>query len=406
MAEKESLSGIKVLDLTQAMAGPMATMTLGDLGAEIIKVEPISGDQTRAWAPPYMNGMSSYFLSANRNKKSIALDLKSQEGRSILKNLASSCDILVENFRPGTMDKFGLSYEEAKKLNPGIIYCSISGYGQGGISRDWPGYDLTVLAYSGLLSLNAEEGRPPIKFGVPIADITAGLFSDVAILAALHHRNATGKGQFIDMSMLDANFSVLTHQAMSFMSTGKNPRHLGSAHANISPYQVFPTADGYVAIAVGTEKLWTTFCKVIQREDLLEEPMFQNNVERVRNRDKLVEQINITLREYNTGEAFDLLLKAGIPAAPINTVESAVNSPQIAERGMVSNLDTPYGRIRLLGTPFKMSETPGSVRLHPPMLGENTVYILSELGYTAEEIAVFQEKKIVGKEIAPDLKKE
>lgn len=406
MAEKESLSGIKVLDLTQAMAGPMATMTLGDLGAEIIKVEPISGDQTRAWAPPYMNGMSSYFLSANRNKKSIALDLKSQEGRSILKNLASSCDILVENFRPGTMDKFGLSYDEAKKLNPGIIYCSISGYGQGGISRDWPGYDLTVLAYSGLLSLNAEEGRPPIKFGVPIADITAGLFSDVAILAALHHRNATGKGQFIDMSMLDANFSVLTHQAMSFMSTGKNPRHLGSAHANISPYQVFPTADGYVAIAVGTEKLWTTFCKVIQREDLLEEPMFQNNVERVRNRDKLVEQINITLREYNTGEAFDLLLKAGIPAAPINTVESAVNSPQIAERGMVSNLDTPYGRIRLLGTPFKMSETPGSVRLHPPMLGENTVYILSELGYTAEEIAVFQEKKIVGKEIAPDLKKE
>jgi formyl-CoA transferase/CoA:oxalate CoA-transferase len=304
------------------------------------------------------------------------------------------------------MDKFGLSYDEAKKLNPGIIYCSISGYGQGGISRDWPGYDLTVLAYSGLLSLNAEEGRPPIKFGVPIADITAGLFSDVAILAALHHRNATGKGQFIDMSMLDANFSVLTHQAMSFMSTGKNPRHLGSAHANISPYQVFPTADGYVAIAVGTEKLWTTFCKVIQREDLLEEPMFQNNVERVRNRDKLVEQINITLREYNTGEAFDLLLKAGIPAAPINTVESAVNSPQIAERGMVSNLDTPYGRIRLLGTPFKMSETPGSVRLHPPMLGENTVYILSELGYTAEEIAVFQEKKIVGKEIAPDLKKE
>lgn len=406
MAEKESLNGIKVLDLTQAMAGPMATMTLGDLGAEIIKVEPISGDQTRAWAPPYMNGMSSYFLSANRNKKSIALDLKSQEGRSILKNLASSCDILVENFRPGTMDKFGLSYDEAKKLNPGIIYCSISGYGQGGISRDWPGYDLTVLAYSGLLSLNAEEGRPPIKFGVPIADITAGLFSDVAILAALHHRNATGKGQFIDMSMLDANFSVLTHQAMSFMSTGKNPRHLGSAHANISPYQVFPTADGYVAIAVGTEKLWTTFCKVIQREDLLEEPMFQNNVERVRNRDKLVEQINITLREYNTGEAFDLLLKAGIPAAPINTVESAVNSPQIAERGMVSNLDTPYGRIRLLGTPFKMSETPGSVRLHPPMLGENTVYILSELGYTAEEIAVFQEKKIVGKEIAPDLKKE
>ena len=383
------LKGVRVIDLTQAMAGPMATMTLGDLGAEVIKVEPPSGDQTRSWAPPYINGISSYYLSANRNKKSISIDLKKPDGVAILKKLLLSSDIIIENFRPGTMEKLGISYEEISAINPRIIYCSLSGYGQTGPAREWPGYDLTVLAYSGLLSLNAEEGRPPIKFGVPIADITAGLFAAISILSALYSRSYTGEGQYIDLSMLDANFSILTHQAMSYFATGKNPKHLGSAHASISPYQVFPTADGYIAMAVGTEKLWATFCKVVGREDLLEDPRYRTNMERVRNRELLAGEITKTFSAFNTGELFRKLLDSGIPATPINTVEDAIKSDQVKERNMVTEIDSPYGRIPLLNTPFRLSKTPGSVRLHPPALGENSIEILSAAGFSREEIEKF-----------------
>ncbi|WP_393971323.1 CaiB/BaiF CoA-transferase family protein [Oxyplasma meridianum] len=404
METRGPLQGIKVLDLTQAMAGPMATMTLGDLGAEIIKVEPLTGDQTRAWAPPYMDKMSSYYLSANRNKKSIAIDLKGYDGQEILKKLVLKSDVLIENFRPGTMQKFGLQYEEARKLNSRMIYCSLSGYGQTGPSSEWPGYDLTVLSYSGLLSLNAEEERPPIKFGVPIADITAGLFSDIAILAALHHRDSTGEGQFIDMSMLDANFSILTHQAMGYLSTGKNPRHLGSAHSNIAPYQVFQTADGYIAMAVGTEKLWKMLCRIIGREDLTKNPLFLTNVERVKNREKLAGEINRTFSAFKTQDLFQLLLNSGIPAAPINTVEQVMKAPQIRDRKMLVEMEAPYGRITTLGTPFKLSSTPGSVRLHPPMLGENTSEILHDLGYTDDEIADLMNRDAVNRDVNRDMK--
>ena len=404
--KKTSLDGIRVLDLTQAMAGPMATMTLGDLGAEIIKLEPLSGDQTRSWAPPYMGDMSSYYLSANRNKKSIAVDLKNPAGQELLRKLAKNSDIIIENFRPGTMEKFGLSYDEARKLNSRIIYCSLSGYGQTGHSKDWPGYDLTVLAYSGLLSLNAEEGRPPIKFGVPIADITAGLFSVISILAALRYRDATGVGQFIDMSMLDANFSILTHQALGYFSTGKNPKHLGSAHSNIAPYQVFQTADGYIAVAVGTEKLWKTLCSIIGREELTENALFITNVDRVQNREKLVVEMNRTFSLFKTQELFQKFLDSGIPASPINSVEQAVNATQIMERNMIVDMEAPYGKIRILGTPFKMSVTPASVRLHPPMLGENTKEILRNIGYSEEEISSMVDKKVVNENSNNDRKME
>ena len=398
------LNGIKVLDLTQAMAGPMASMTLGDLGADVIKLEPLNGDQTRSWTPPYMGGMSSYFLSANRNKRSISVDLKSQSGREILKRLVSDCDVLVENFRPGTMDKFGMGYENASRINKGIIYCSLSGYGQTGKSREWPGYDLTVLAYSGLLSLNGEEGRTPIKFGVPIADITAGLFSAISILAALHHRDMTGIGQFIDMSMLDANFSILTHQALGYLSTGKNPRLLGSAHASIAPYQVFRTSDGFIAVAVGSEKLWKSFCRVIEKEDMILDPRFRSNSERVQNRSELVDEINREFARSRTEEIFEKLLEAGIPSSPINSVEDIVNSEQIKERDMIRHVQAPYGDIQLLGTPFRMSETPGDVRLHPPMLGEHTQEILESLGFSREEIKKMVSEGTINVEASPDRK--
>lgn len=404
MQNSGPLNGIKVLDLTQAMAGPMASMTLGDLGADVIKLEPLSGDQTRNWAPPYMEGMSSYFLSANRNKRSISVNLKTKAGMEILKKLVSASDILIENFRPGTMAKFGMGYESASQINKGIIYCSLSGYGQTGQNRDWPGYDLTVLAYSGLLSLNGEEGRSPIKFGVPIADITAGLFSAISILAALHHRDETGKGQFIDMSMLDANFSILTHQALSYLSTGNNPRLLGSAHASIAPYQVFKTSDGFIAVAVGSEKLWQSFCSVIEREDMASDPRFRSNSERVQNRSELVDEINREFAKVKTGDIFRKLLEAGIPASPINRVEDAVNSEQIKERDMVRQVQAPYGNIKLLGTPFRMSQTPGDVRLHPPMLGEHTHEILESLGFGKEEIERMASEGTINRDVSTDRK--
>jgi crotonobetainyl-CoA:carnitine CoA-transferase CaiB-like acyl-CoA transferase len=400
--DETSLKGIRVLDLTQAMAGPMATMLLGDLGAEVIKIEPVNGDQTRKWAPPYINGMSAYFLSANRNKKSIALDLKSAEGKKILKKLIENSDIIMENFRPGTMDKMGFSYGEVSDIKRDIIYCSLSGYGQTGPGRDWPGYDLTVLANSGLMSINGEEGRPPVKFGVAIADITAGLFSDIAILSALYERSRTGKGQYIDMSMLDSNFLVLTHQAFNYFATGKNPKKLGSAHSSIAPYQVFEVSDGYIAVTVGTEKLWSKFVDVIGRKDLAEKREFETNVQRVTNREKLASELNQTFKSYKLTELIEKLMNAGIPCAPINSVGDAVENPQIKARDMVTEMDSPYGKIKMLGTPFKMSLTPGSLRLAPPQLGGNTEEILQSIGYSKEEIELLIKHSVVNNRIEVD----
>lgn len=399
---KPPLEGIKILDLTQAMAGPMATMLLGDLGADIIKVEPLSGDQTRKWAPPYLNGMSAYFLSANRNKRSIAIDLKTPEGKEIFIQLVKNSDILIENFRPGTMEKMGFSYNELSSIKEDLIYCSLSGYGQTGPGKDWPGYDLTVMANSGLMSINGEPERPPVKFGVPIADITAGLFSDIAILSALYDRKDTGKGQYIDMSMLDANFSVLTHQAFSYFATGKNPQRLGSAHSSIAPYQVFETSDGYIAVTVGTEKLWSKFVDVIGRKDLSENPEFETNVQRVTNRQKLAEELNKTFRNYKLSEIMEKLMQAGIPSAPINTVEDAVKSPQIKAREMVKEIDSPYGKVNIIGTPFKMSRTPGKVRTSAPQLGYNTEEILESIGKSREEIDRLKEKGVVNSKVSVD----
>ena len=404
MAMHSPLEGLRVIDLTQAMAGPMASMLLGDLGAEIIKVEPPSGDQTRSWAPPYINGMSAYFLSANRNKRSIVLDLKSEGGKEVLGRLVRTADVLIENFRPGTLAKLGFDYETVRGINPEIIYCSLSGYGQSGPQKNWPGYDLTVLASSGLMSISGEEGRPPVKFGVPIADITSGMFADIAIISALYERKESGEGQYIDMSMLDGNFMILTHQAFSYFATGKNPKKLGSAHSSISPYQVFEASDGYIAIAAGTEKLWGEFCRCIGREDLITNPLFASNVERVRNRDDLVPELNRTFASTPVAQLFDKLRKAGIPAAPINTVGDAVNNEQIKQREMVTEISAPYGEIPMLGTPFKLSRTPGKIRKAPPMLGEDTGDILKSLNFTQEEIEKMKSAGAINKDVKNDAK--
>ena len=391
-----ALDGIKIIDLTQAMSGPFATMLLGDLGAEVIKVEPPDGDQTRSWAPPYMDGLSSYFMSTNRNKKSISIDLKTPEGKEILKRLIESSDVLVENFRPGVMEKFGFSREEAMKLNCKLIYCSISGFGQTGPMKDLPGYDLVILAMSGLLGITGNPGSSPVKFAVPIADITTALFAAVSILASLYRRKDTGKGQYIDLSMLDSNFLVLTHQLTSYLSTGKNPEKLGSAHSSIAPYQAFRTKDGYIVITVGTEKLWGIFCNILD-SSLMEIKEFRTNVDRVEHRELLESRINKLLKDKTTSEVYKILSDAGIPCAPVNPVSDAVNNEQIKFREMIVNMDSDYGNVILPGTPFKLSDTPGTVRLPPPWLGNGNEEILTDSGYTSEEIKDLYSKNVIFK---------
>ncbi len=391
-----ALDGIKIIDLTQAMSGPFATMLLGDLGAEVIKVEPPDGDQTRSWAPPYMDGLSSYFMSTNRNKKSISIDLKTPEGKEILKRLIESSDVLVENFRPGVMEKFGFSREEAMKLNCKLIYCSISGFGQTGPMKDLPGYDLVILAMSGLLGITGNPGSSPVKFAVPIADITTALFAAVSILASLYRRKDTGKGQYIDLSMLDSNFLVLTHQLTSYLSTGKNPEKLGSAHSSIAPYQAFRTKDGYIVITVGTEKLWGIFCNILD-PSLMAIKEFRSNVDRVEHRELLESRINKLLEDKTTSEVYKILSHAGIPCAPVNSVSEAVNNEQIKFREMIVNMDSDYGNVILPGTPFKLSDTPGTVRLPPPWLGNGNEEILTDSGYTSEEIKDLYSKNVIFK---------
>lgn len=390
------LEEVRVLDFTRVMAGPFATMLLGDLGADVIKVEPPGGDDTRGWGPPWIGGDSGYFMSVNRNKRSIIIDLKKPESWKIVKKLVKKSDIVVENFRPGVAEELGISYSRLSQINPRIIYCSISGFGQSGPYRDKPGYDLIALAMSGLMSITGEPKRPPVKFGVPIADLTTALFAVTSILSALYWREKTGRGQYIDMALLDVQILLLTHQAFNYFATGTEPERMGSAHPNIVPYQAFQTADGYIVVTVGSEKLWEKFCKAIGRPDLMENPKFRTNADRVINREELIEELSRILRSKPTDFWLEVLEKAGVPAAPILTVGQALNDEHVKYRGMVVEVQHPEaGFIKMLGTPFKLSETPGNLRTPPPTRGQHTYEILRELGFTDEEIRTLKNKHVV-----------
>lgn len=390
-----ALSGIRILDFTRAMAGPFGTMLLGDLGAEVIKVESPQGDDTRNWAPPEINGISSYFLSANRNKKSISLDLKKPESAEIIGRLAGWSDVVVENFRPGTAERLGIGYDSLKVYRNDIIYCSISGFGQTGPYSSKPGFDLTVLASSGLMGLTGEPGRPPVKFGVPITDITGGMFADIAILSALHYRSLTGKGQYIDTSMLDSSMSTLTHQATAYFATGRDPLPTGSAHSSIAPYQVYRTSDGYVSVAVGTDKLWHSFCNALGIQDLADDPRLSENKDRVKNREYLDSRLEPIFLSGTSDKIVEKLEEWGVPVSKINMISDLVDDPHVRERNMIVDIVHPsYGKVKSLGTPFKMSSTPGRVKSSAPMLGEHTVEILRGVGFSEREYSAFLEKKV------------
>lgn len=390
-------AGVRVLDLSRILSGPYCTMVLADFGAEVIKVErPGAGDDTRHWGPPFVGGESGYFLSINRNKKSITVDMSTPEGREIIYRLARTADVAIENFRPGTADRLGIGYERLRQENPSIIYCSISGFGQTGPYRDRPGYDALAQAMSGMMAITGEPDGPPMKHGMSIADIGAGMWAVFAIAAALYHRERTGEGQAIDVSLLDAQLSWLTYAAGNYFASGTNPGRYGSAHPNIVPYQPFATADGYIMLAVGNDRLWQQFCQAAGRPELADQPGFRTNAERVTNRAEVVATVAAIMAQRTTAEWMEVLERVGVPAGPINTVEQILRDPHVLAREMVVTLQHPTaGEVKTVGIPAKLSDTPGTVRSAPPLLGQHTDEILAELGYDAAAIADLRERGIV-----------
>ena len=393
-----ALADIRVLDLSRVLAGPFCSMLLADFGADVIKVEaPGRGDDTRHWGPPWAGGESAYFLSVNRNKRSITLNLKHERGRQILLDLVARSDVFIENFKVGTAKRLGLDYETLREINPRLIYCSITGYGQTGPYRDRPGYDFVIQAEGGIMSITGPADGEPHKVGVAIVDITAGLFAATAILAALHHRERTGEGQYIDIALLDAQVGWLANVAQNYLVSGEVPKRYGNAHPNIVPYEVFPTADGYIAVGIGNDRQYRRFCELTGRMDLWEDGRFQTNPGRVEHRDELIPRLRELFRTRTTAEWLALLREAKISAAPINNVAQVLNDPHVLARGMVQTVRHPTaGELKLVGPVPKLSATPAAIRRPPPLLGEHTVEVLTELlGYDEETVSRLREEGVV-----------
>jgi formyl-CoA transferase len=392
------LAGIRVLDLTRVVAGPYCSMFLGDLGAEVVKVEqPGAGDDTRGWGPPFVGGESAYYLCINRNKQSLTLDLKSKRAVELLRDLVKVADVIIENFRPGTMERLGLGEKELRELNPGLIYASLTGFGVDGPMSDWPGYDLIVQAWGGLMSITGTPDGEPVKVGVAIIDLVAGLMLGKAITAALFAREKIGVGQRIDTSLLEAEVASLINVGSNYLVGGRIPTRWGNAHPNIVPYQNFKTADGYLVIGVASEVIWKRFCQAIGRADLIDDARFANNSKRVENRAELIALLSETFLQRNKETWFKLLTEAEVPCAPVQTIDQVFQAPQVLHRDMLLEIEHPTaGKVRMAGIPVKFSVTPASVRMPPPLLGEHNVEVLKTwLGMSADAIDELKREKII-----------
>lgn len=404
-----ALSHIRVLDLSRILAGPWAAQMLGDFGAEVIKVErPDVGDDTRGWGPPYVkdaNGNdttdSTYCLSANRNKESVTIDFTKPEGQKLVRDLAAKSDVVIENFKVGGLKKYGLDYASLKPINPGLIYCSITGFGQTGPYAPRAGYDFLIQGLGGLMSFtghaDGEPGGGPMKVGVALADIMTGMYASTAILAALTHRAETGVGQHIDLGLLDVQVGVLSNQAMNYLHTGKLPKRMGNAHPNVVPYQDFPTDDGYMILALGNDSQFARLAQAIDKPEWADDPRFSTNAQRVNNRDILISALSDITRSRTTKEWISLFETLGVPCGPINNLEQVFDDPQVVARNMQISMQHPrYGDMPLVANPIRLSETPVQYRNAPPALGEHTVEVLSRLlGIDPEHLNQLHQDKIV-----------
>ncbi|WP_037585226.1 CaiB/BaiF CoA transferase family protein [Stenoxybacter acetivorans] len=407
-----ALSGIRVLDLSRVLAGPWCGQILADLGAEVIKVErPGAGDDTRGWGPPYLKDKdgkectadSAYYLAANRNKKSLTLNLSKPEGQALVRELVKNSDVFIENYKVGDMKRYGLSYDDLKIINPRLIYCSITGFGQDGPLSSLAGYDFVVQGMGGLMSITGERddlpGGGPQKVGVAFADIMTGMYATVAILAAINHRHSSGEGQYIDTALLDVQVAALANMNMNYLVSGNIPKRQGNAHANIVPYQVFDTKDGQMVLAVGNDSQFAKLCEILDHREWAADDRFKTNAGRVRNREIIISMLQSALSEKNVADWISPLEKAGVPCGAINNIAQTFAHPQVQHRGMKVELPHPLtanGSVPLVASPLKLSGSPVEYRMAPPTLGQHTHEILSDLlGMDAAQIQTLAEKGIV-----------
>ena len=393
-----ALGGLRVLDLTRVLAGPYCTQMLGDMGADVIKVEsPGAGDDTRGWGPPFTGGESAYFLCVNRNKRSLTLDMKAKAGREILTQLLRKADVVVENFKLGTLEKWGITNEWLEKNAPRTIRCSITGYGSSGPNAALPGYDFILQAESGLMSVCGEADGTPSKYGVAIVDMVTGLYACNAILAALAARNLTGRGQHVEVCLYDSGIAMLINVASNYLVSGKDARRYGNGHPSVVPYTTYPTADGLIAVAAGNDGQFARFAETLGHPEWAGDERFAKNSSRVTHREALNELIAQALKRGKTGGWIAKLRAVGVPCGPINSVAEALNDPHTLARGLVRTVQHPKaGEVKMVGVPFRFSGTPADIRLPPPLLGQHTEEVLrGELGLSAERIAQLRAEKVI-----------